>query len=199
MSSFGQPDHEWYLFVFVALIFIFLPNVWKIVANADLKKKFLLLFWAAQAFVLLTYSMSGLLKLFTGISQLLQGEPSIFSPHATALQVAGFAYFSGRESLLGPLIIEYPFLGWLPFLIVIYLECFAFYVAFNPHLHRLWALGLIVFLHVGSILTMGLIFKPPIFILMLLFFSSPFTTMNIGIKGTLRELPLIGKLFVVGR
>lgn len=174
-SSFGQPNHQWYLFLFVSLIFIFLPDIWGKVKEITIetKKKFLLVFWTAQAMVLLTYSMSGLGKFIGVFSQYINGEIHGLSVNAFAYQIANWLPKFQVSPPLGVYLIDHPFIGWPFYAGIHFIQFFAIFVAFRPSLQKFWVFSLILF-HIGTYLTMGISFTPPIMLLILLFFNSPF-------------------------
>lgn len=188
----GVPDHRWYLLLFVTFLFIFLPDFRRQLLFQNDKRKFLLVFWGAQAFVMLTYSMSGFMKLYGAIDQFLQSQTNIFSPDAAALHIAYWLSGTGQTSFIGPTVVEYPLLGWLPLLIMFYFELFALYAVFKPSLHRIWALGLILFLHIGSYITMNILFEPNIFMLLILFFNSPFSSSSDSPSKIILDMPFFG-------
>ena len=192
ISSFGGPNHQWDLWLWVALLFIFLPDIWRNKNQSpETQKKFLFVFWGAQAFVLLTYSMSGIGKIYGAAIQYFQGQAHAFAFDAAALHITSLLNMMQETTVFGPLIINYPILGWLPFIAVIYLELFSFLIAFRPSLHRSWALALILF-HIGTYLAMRAVFVAPVALLLLLFFNSPFQRPSITWQETLSNLPLFG-------
>ncbi len=196
LNSFGVTFHQWDLWVWTALFFTLLPDVWgKTEIEPSIKEKFLIIFWGIQAFVLLMYTMSGIWKFFAAVEQLLVGEESIFSFYAPALHIATqFLKQAGSEtSLFGPFIIDYPFFAWLPLIAVLYLQLFCFWVAFKPDLHRLWAFGLVAF-HVGVYLTLYVQLFQHLFIILLLLADSPFRGRVVTWRQTLSQLPILGLL-----
>ncbi|MCH7883370.1 hypothetical protein IIA95_03065 [Patescibacteria group bacterium] len=195
LSSFGSPHHQMDLWLWVAFLLIFLPNIWN-EKNKSLEeqKKFSLVFWSAQAFVLLTYSMSGIGKILGAITQYFNGEVHIFALNAAALHVTSQLNAMQSTTLLGPLITKYPLFGWFPLVAIIYLQFFAFLIAFRPSLHRIWALGL-VFFHVGTFLAMDAEFFHAIPLLLILFFNSPFGRLNPSWRQIALDLPIFGWIF----
>lgn len=194
LSSLGGPNHQYDLWVWAALLFVFLPDAWGVHNQTpETRKKFLLVFWGAQAFVLLTYSMSGIGKVYGALVQLLHGEAHGFSIDAAALHISSLLYAMQETTVLGPLIVQFPILGWLPFVGVIYLELCSFFIAFRPGLHRTWAFALILF-HIGTYLTMRAIFAAPTILLLILFFTSPFAKPNVSWRKQIYELPFLGPL-----
>lgn len=191
-SSFGYPNHQYDVWLWVSFIFVLFPNIWTKNTTEETKKKFLIVFWTAQAYVLLTYSMSGLGKISDSFSQALAGEAHSFSIDAAALHISNVLYMMQETTLLGPFIVNYPVLGWAPFVGIIYLEFFSLYVAFRPSLHRWWAVGLILF-HLATYLAMRAVFVAPVALLLVLLLSSPFP--GNPWKKTLQEIPLFGFIF----
>lgn len=194
-NSFGITYHQTDLWVWTALFFTILPDVWNIESPAAAAKEtFLTIFWGAQAFVLLIYTMSGIWKSYEALQQLLSGVPSVFSFEAPALHVATqFIKQAGDgTSLFGPYIIEHPIVAWLPLITVLYLQTCAFYVAFKPNLHGLWAFGLVAF-HTGVYLTLYVTLFEHIFLILLLLGDSPFRDTRASWR-TAYDLPIFGPL-----
>ncbi|MDZ4285358.1 MAG: hypothetical protein U1A23_00340 [Candidatus Sungbacteria bacterium] len=187
LSSFGGPQHQLDLWLWTAFLLIFLPDIRiKQAETSDDRKTFLLVFWTIQAFVLLTYSMSGFLKLYEALMQYLNGQAHAFSFDALALHASTLLLRMHETVPLAPLVINHPFLGWLPFIGVLCLELFSFFIAFKPSLHRQWALGLVLF-HIGTYLVMRAIFVSPSILLMILFFESPFQKQNYSWRDSWRD------------
>lgn len=190
LSSFGFPNHQWDHWLFVTFLLIFLPSLKGRGENQETRRSFSLVFFGAQAFVLLTYTMAGVHKITYGFIQWAGGEASIFSPDAAALHISTL-FLNMHETLpLGSLIVEYPFLGTIPFLLVLYLQLFALPVVLKPELHRLWGLGLILF-HIGTFLTMRAVFFAPGVLLLILFLSSPFAPRSVSLREALYALPIV--------
>lgn len=192
-SSFGQPNHQWYLWLYTAILFLFFSDVWGKTdrLSADTRKKFLTVFWGGQALVLLTYSLSGLGKLMGALQQLAAGQVNSFSPTALSLLIADWLPQMQARTVLGSVIIEHPWLGWPLYLGAWYFQLFALVAAFRPSIQKLWAVGLILF-HIGTYLTMEIYFLPPVLLLLLLFFDSPFRSPHTTGKDVLTDLPLFG-------
>ena len=135
--------------------------------------------------------MSGLGKIYEGVTQFLQGETSIFSLDAAALQISSLLYTMQETTVLGPFLVEHPLLGWLSLVGVIYLQFFAILIVFRPSLHRVWALGLILF-HFGTYLAMRAIFVAPIAMIAIFLLASPFYQGGGGWRKTFFDVPLFG-------
>ncbi len=194
-NSFGKINHNEHLTLLLALVLIFPAfRAWTGSGRAE-DVPVLRVFAACQKMILLTYSMSGLGKALVGLWQFSRGEPNTFSPDALARQVAGRLLEGNTTSWLGPWLIENPWVGWPMTWGVLYLQCFAFWAAFRPELHRLWGMGLILF-HLAVFLFMDLHFRIAPFWLVLFLMLSPFASPNIRWRNALESLPLFGPLLL---
>ncbi len=172
-SSFGQPNHEWYLMLYIAAFFIFLPDIWDRRETETERKRFLWIFFLALSYFMLTYTMAGMWKIANGIEQYRLGAAGLFSPDAAALHVAYWLNATARTSLLGAFVIEHQVIGWFAFLVFAYFQTTAIIAAFRPALHRIWGAALILF-HLGTLLSMNVIFALNTFLLFIFLFHSPF-------------------------
>lgn len=195
-ASFSKIDVDWYTWILVAFLLIFLPKGWNNPIRATLltRQKFLLIFWACQSVLLLTYSMSGLGKVFASISQFLLGEVHSFSIDATALHIADRLLATNATSVFGPLIINNPWIGWPFFVGSTLLMLFAFLAAFRLPLQRIWGIGLIMY-HIGAYLTMNIAFSFNVLLIALLLLHSPFKDENMKWQEILLDVPFLGKIF----
>ena len=175
-NSFGKIGHSLHLPLIVAGIFVLLPSGWNRPAPQTRRcsrQETLLVFWLAQAAVLLSYSMSGAAKVAAAAWQLGTGQPNAFAPGGLGAFVAQRLLQTHSTSFFGAWIIHHPFLTWPALPAAISLEFFAFLVAFRPALARPWAALLILF-HGGTYYTMTITFPQNCFLLVLFFFVSPF-------------------------
>ncbi len=193
MSSFGTPNHQLDHWLWVSFILIFLPALTR-EPPPDARRTFSLVFWGAQAFLLLTYSMAGISKLVYAVIQISQGQANAFSHDAGALYAATQLNLMHETVPLANVIISHPWLAWLPFLCVLELQTFALVVAFRPQLHRVWGLGLILF-HLGTFLTMRAVFTAPSGLLLLFLLASPFAPEKLQWREVAFSLPIFGRVF----
>jgi len=162
--------HQW---IVVAFIFALMPDRFAAPgASKESKDSALLLFWAAQAFFLLTYSMAGLSKFLTAAWQTAHGEPSIFTVKGCASMAADYIMEKGR---LGPLGMPLRDAGLLPaFMFAGALaELGVLFLAFRARLHRAAGAAVVAF-HVGTYLLMGIFFKSSVLLAGVLLLCSPF-------------------------
>lgn len=142
VNSFGKINHGQHIWILTSFLLIFLPN--KKSPEKRFYRDFLLIFWGCQAIVLLTYTMSGIFKVYQVFHQMSLGQIHAFHPQAMGLQVANRLLQTGSTSVLGSWIIDQIWLGWLLYTGAIFIQFFAFFVAFRPSLHRLWACAIIL-------------------------------------------------------
>ena len=192
--SFGSINHGDHLGVLLSFMLIFLPPGWSSSPPParETRATTLLAFSAAQAMIMLTYSMSGLWKLVAVVSQTIQGEVSALAPSALARHVAEKLLSSDTTSLLGPWLIENYWIGWPLMIGTLYLEIFALWAVARPSLHRLFGLGLI-FLHLATHLTLNVSFVQNTLWLALFFVFSPFNPDVPNWLQTARDLPILGR------
>ncbi len=192
-------NHQYDVWLWVSFLLLFLPGGWGFYKyrsdNNSFRKKFLLVFWSVQGYVLLTYTMSGIGKFIGSFEQLQRGGATLLSPDSASLTVASQLLQMQQDSVLGTFILTHPILAWIGFLVIFYVQITAFSVAFRPALHRLWALFLILF-HLATYLAMNAIFVAPTLLLTVFFFDSPFADREISLKNQLKAFPLFGTLFV---
>ena len=190
--------HSMHLLVLLAFLLVFLPARWDrpvLLTSRMTRERTLLVFWACQAVVLLSYTMSGLGKLAGSFYQVALGQPNVFSLNALALHTAARLSQTDSTSLLGDWVLAHPWAGWPPMVGTFYLQLFAFWVAFRPALQRWWAAGFIGF-HAGSFFLMTINFPQNCFLLALLFFRSPFLPFpEPGWRQIVESLPLFGPMF----
>lgn len=194
-SSFkGQANFFIYPWLYTSFLFMFLPKLKEV--TLAIKKQFLLIFWAAQAMVLLMYSMAGAFKIYTGLNQLSAGEVSGFHPSAFAYQIIVHNALWNRQSFFGELLVKNVWIAWPMYLGAIYFELFALYAAVKPELQRLFSFMMII-LHTGAILFMGIPFWEHIIINTILLLNSPFAKDDTKFSQVLITLPLFGPFFKV--
>ena len=187
-----QLDVDGYGLLLVSLTFIFLPaGIGQPEAlSAFGRSKLLLVFFAAQAETLLTYTMGGLGKFVGAAQQALVGLPHYFVPDASALLIADRLVLTRATSALGPWAIDHYWIVLPYFLFTVYLLTVSILVAFRPRLHYWWGVLLLIF-HIGNYLVINIAFATHIFLVAILFLSSPFTRSPLGWRALLKELPFV--------
>lgn len=192
--SFGKISHNHHLIVGAALILIFLPRVVPAEDSRERsQRRYLEVFWAVQAYILLTYSMAGIAKLHGAVLDMLLDRRSLLSVEALASHIAHDYVSRGKSSALGmgEFIIANPWLGGPLFWGAVALEFFSFAIAWKPGLHRLWGMSLIG-LHVGIGVAMEVWFRPVILMIGIFLLASPFAPAYRTFSFGLRDVPWLG-------
>ena len=191
-KAFNNIGLTWNSWLGVGFFFIFLPDGKREQLQGSITKRqlYLTTFWAAQALVLGFYSLAGFWKVVMGVYQLLKGEVHAFAVDALAYEIARIWTYR-TPPLISLFILNHPLAGWPLYLGHIYLQLFAFVVAFRPSLHRFWGISLIGF-HLGSYFTMNIGFTLNILLLALFLVGSPFVDSKNSWRIVLYDLPLIG-------
>ncbi|MEM9400048.1 MAG: hypothetical protein AAF984_07540 [Verrucomicrobiota bacterium] len=192
-NSFGKISHSFHLWHIIAAFLIFLPAGWHCITNQTRKTKLLTLqtIWFATAFLLMTYSMSGLGKIACGIGQLVMGDISLFHPMSMSIHVATRLMETNTQSEFGSWIVEIGVFSWPLVLSATYLQFTSLICAFRPQLMKLWGLGLIIF-HLSVWFTFKIPFFPTCLIVALLLFASPLANGHYTWKQILLSLPGLG-------
>jgi hypothetical protein len=172
-NSFGKINHEMHLWVITALLLVFLPSPDHRETRLQ-RSTYLLVVWYTQAFVLMTYSMAGLAKLFGAALQWSHGVRFwLFSRDALAIHIAQHFESIGATTRLGLAIITHPWIGFGLMMMALGLELLALPVAFCPALHRFWGAALIC-MHVSIWAAIDVNFLPATPLLLTLLCGSPF-------------------------
>jgi len=172
-NSFGKIGHGLHVLLFIQFLMIWLPDGWSrdsAQSQRPTRMATLYLFWCAQGVPLLAYSMAGLIKTGCAIYQLIAGQASAFGPEALPRHIADRLLQTGESAPLAQWVIDWPWLFVPMMWVTLYLELFAFWALFRPTLRKIFVVGLIAF-HLGSFLTMGILFTHNMFLLILLFFD----------------------------
>lgn len=193
-NSFGKVDHGFHAWIYVSFVLIFLPDgsLSGLYRSISGRQRYLLVWAGAQAMLLMTYSLAGWWKIYYGIRQALHGQMGVFSPQGFSYMTADRLLQSNSDSVLGPLIIETPSLGWPLMLIGIYVEAMALVALFRPSLLRLWGVAL-ASLHLGTLLVLTIGFDHNVMLGAVLLIASPVP--RTSWRRMLRDLPLFGWLF----
>lgn len=192
LSSFGTFEHATVVWFYPLLFLTFLPDIWRTFEPTVAQKKtFLLAFFGAQAYTGIVYFLAGLGKVWDGVADLFAGNGNFLSPDAFALHISYWLDNTGSTSVLGPLVVENPFVGWPFFLFMLYMQICTLWAVFRPTLHRVWGALLISF-HIATFLTMNILFINSIFLLAALFLNSPFERPETTWRERMRDLPIFG-------
>jgi hypothetical protein len=188
-NSFDKINHAMHAWLFVSLIFVLLPaGRWRERTSIAERHYFLTVFWCAQLVVLLTYTFTGVWKVYFAFHDLIGGDLSAFN-------ISGFSYIVarrlgsvGQETVLGDFFVHHLLPGWALFLGTMYFETTSIMIAFRPRLHQLWGV-VIVFFHLGTQLVLGFTFTNNVVLVILLLICSPFAPDRITLRDAFLDLP----------
>ena len=194
-NSFGSVMHGWHGWIYVAIIFVFLPNG-NVRATQSLawRDHYLCAFMIAQAWVMLGYTLSGIFKLAAGVYQMANGQAGSFHPEALSRLTAYRVLEGVPEGSINvaPWVIENPSYVWPAYLIFLFVESTAVIAAFRPSLHRLWG-SMLILIHIGIYLTMSVMFSWQIMLVGILFLCSPIAPNRvISLREIIFQFPIAG-------
>ncbi|MGH6753785.1 MAG: hypothetical protein ACREDP_16630, partial [Bradyrhizobium sp.] len=191
VNSFGGTNHLYHAWLWIAIGLIFLPQGSAHQPSRLFKMSYLTTIAAYQALLLSFYSLAGIWKTLNGVAALVSGHVGNFSPGGLSATLADRMLQTGTSPLLADYVIDHVWLAWPMFLVLIYVQLFAVFVAFRPQLHVLWGYALIGF-HLGTWLLMEIVFPQHVLFLALFFLLSPFRPARWTLRGILVSLPLFG-------
>ncbi len=199
-NSFGSINHGWHAWVWTAALFVFLPDGGpaRVAACTTRQQRYFLVFWSAQAALLLFYSMSGAFKLAGAAAQIVRGEVHAFAPEALprhTIYKMLEVNFEPPGSFIGVFLAERPWLASPLFIGGLCIEAFSLVVSFRPAAHRLWGTSLILF-HVGIYFTLSIMFSWQVLLIGLLLVCSPWRQPD---RSALASLPVVGDALALRR
>ncbi|HSI09209.1 MAG: hypothetical protein ACAH89_11355 [Rariglobus sp.] len=194
-NSTGKIGHNLHVMVFISFLLIWLPDGWnRSGAPRWVRSSVYLIVSGAQAVLMLSYTMAGLIKVGAGVFQLAAGQSSVFHYDGLARQIADRLLQTGASRPLGEWLITNPVAAWPLMMLVLYVELFAIWAVFRPRLQVFFAVALIVF-HAGSYFTMTILFLNHCVLLGLLLAIVPLGSLRWSARGFVRDLPVIGAVF----
>ena len=177
--------------MWVSILFTFLPAFPKDPKDAVAHRTYVGTFVGAQAIVGLIYTCAGLCKLI-GTYYDWDGGITWFHPDGLSLHIAG-NWHRSKLTILGPQIIQYPWLATVMNTGAVYLELFAVTAMLRPHMQRIWGAALIM-MHFGILHAMKISFAHGVMVLLIMIVFSPVAATTFQLRPVLRELPLFGIL-----
>ena len=192
-NSYAVLHHAHHFYVYVSFALLFLPAAAGRRSGMSRQEgmRCVQVFWLAQAFLLLAYSLAGFWKLAGYSSRLALLSADGF------IQVLLNHWVTNQPPLflpLYPFFVEHGAFSQFLFLCVVYLQASALVIWFRPHLHRPLGMALIVF-HVGSEGLVGGQFDWSKILLGLFLVFSPFSPERFSWFSAAQSLPLLGVPF----
>lgn len=187
INSHGSISHGGHFLVYVSFALLFLPAA---AGRLDRMPRSavmgcIMAFWFAQFIPLFCYSLSGLWKvLFSG--------PELLTSDGFVRILLNRAMSDTKSMpLLVPYLVRYEYLSQFLLLGVVYLEVFAVFAWFRPHLHRPFGVMLILF-HLGVGWLLNISFMNHLVILGIFMVFSPFSPRRSSWFAVAQSLPLLG-------
>lgn len=180
-------NHGFHFSIFIGFALLFLPSTVGRPRRMPRKDAMncIMVFWFVQSVILLSYSLAGFWKVWVSNWELLAPDGMI------RVLLSRLMENEAPAPPLLPLLALHDRLLQLTLLGAVYLQFFAVFALFRPHLHRPWGIGLILF-HFGSDWLIGVTFAYNIAFLGLFFIFSPFAPASFSLTGLARSLPLLG-------
>ncbi len=187
-------QHRTYTMLSLAFFFALLPRVRAAGAGRDESLgRYLTVVWGGMAFVLMTYSMAGLLKIEGIVEALARGDELVLDFGEVPIHLLKRAFKFENPPILSEFVLNHPGLASLGLFTVVYLEFCSLSVAYRPHLQRYW-FAIMAWFHFSTEWTMRVFFVPATAVLVLYVIFSPFSRPWRTWRAALRELPLFGPL-----
>ena len=203
-NSYGAINHEHYIVVYASFALLFLPSRigWggpRIGKGVDRGGRIsradtlalLRVFWLTQALALLPYTLSGYWKIRHSGLELFSGDAM------ARLLLDRIANQAADIPPLLPLVVANGYIAQGLLLGAVYMQIFALFALFRPHLHRPVGIGLILF-HFGTGWLLNIPFEAHVVVNGLFLLFSPLAPKRFSALELARSLPLAGEAVRVG-
>ena len=192
-NSYGPINHEHYIVVFVSFALLFLPPRigWGGRPSRADALAILRVFWLTQALALLPYTLSGHWKIRHSGLELFSGDAM------TRLLVDRIANQAAEIPPMLPLVVANDYIAQALLLGAVYMQIFALFALFRPHLHRPVGIGLILF-HFGTGWLLNIPFEAHVVVNGLFLLFSPLAPRGFSGREFVRALPVVGEAARVG-
>ena len=185
-NSYGSINHGVHILLLVGFALLFLPG-----RRSDQRhernnvRACLAALWMAQSVILLSYTLSGVWKIWYGRLELLTSDA------LTRILLDRLLAEADEIPVLLPFVAQRDWLAQSMWWMTLYIEIFALLVVFRPHLHRPIGAVLMLF-HITSDLLMNISFSLNIVMVGLFLLLSPLAPDRFSLSGTVRSLPIVG-------
>ena len=188
-NSYGSINHGVHVLLLVGFALLFLPGRrHRQLHERNSVRRCLTSLWLAQSVILLSYTLSGIWKIW-------YGRLELFSSDAlTRILLDRLLAEADEIPLLLPFVAQHNWLAQSMWWATLYIEIFALLVVFRPHLHRPIGAVLMLF-HITSDLLMNISFSLNIVMVGLFLLLSPLAPDRFSLSGTVRSLPIVGLPF----
>ncbi|WP_419943908.1 DCC1-like thiol-disulfide oxidoreductase family protein [Candidatus Poriferisodalis sp.] len=186
LNSYGSINHGVHVLLLVGFALLFLPG-----RRSDRRhernnvRPCLVALWMAQSVILLSYTLSGIWKIWYGRLELFASDA------LTRILLDRLLAEADEIPMLLPFVAQRDWLAQSMWWMTLYIEIFAMLVVFRPHLHRPIGAVLMLF-HITSDLLMNISFSLNIVMVGLFLLLSPLAPSRFSLSGTVRSLPIVG-------
>lgn len=191
-NSHGAINHVHYIVVFTSFALLFLPPrvspriSWDCRPSRADALAIIRVFWLTQALALLPYTLSGYWKIRHSGLELFSGDAM------ARLLLDRIANQAADIPPLLPLVVSNGYIAQALLLGAVYMQIFALFALFRPHLHRPIGIGLILF-HFGTGWLLAIPFDAHIIVNGLFLVFSPLAPKRFWALEFARSLPLLGE------
>ena len=187
-NSYGAINHEHYIVVYASFALLFLPPRigWDGRPSRANVLAILRVFWLTQALALLPYTLSGHWKIRHSGLELFSGDAM------ARLLLDRIANQAADIPPLLPLALSNGYIAQALLLGAVYMQIFALFALFRPHLHRPIGIGLILF-HFGTGWLLAIPFEAHVIVNGLFLLFSPLAPKRFSALEFARSLPLLGE------
>ena len=190
VNSYGSANHGRYLFVYASFTLLFMPSA--IGGSKPMSRRAAMTcnaaFWATQAALLLSYSLSGFWKFRSSGLELFSADGFVRVLLSRALDdvraLPPLVPFAASNELLSQVF----------YLSYAYMQFFMFLALFRPHLQKLFGVANVLF-HLGILFLLGFSAKAYIVLWFVFLVFSPFAPRGVSPSATARSLPVVGVPF----
>lgn len=192
-NSYGAINHEHYIVVYTSFALLFLPSRigWSGMPSRSDALAFIRTLWLVQTLALLPYALSGHWKIRHSGLELFSGDAM------TRLLIDRIANQAADIPPLLPLVVSNGYVAQALLIGAVYVQIFALFALFRPHLHRPVGLALILF-HFGTGWLLAIPFEAHVIVNGLFLLFSPLAPKRFSAPEFARSLPLIGEPLRVG-
>lgn len=185
-NSYGSINHGVHVLLLVGFALLFLPGR----RHRELHERHavrpcLTVLWMAQSVILLSYTLSGIWKIWYGRLELFTSDA------LTRILLDRLLANANEVPLLLPFVAQHNWLAQSMWWVTLYIEVFALLIVFRPHLQRLFGAIFIMF-HITSDLLMNISFGFNTMMAGMFLLLSPLAPVQFSLSGTVQSLPIVG-------
>lgn len=198
-NSDGHFGHNYHAFMWVSLIFMFLPaSTATSRINRSLKHRYIQIFWSAQFVICVFYLMTGLWKVRSLVACALSTHLQCELSEKVLTNIAAQELIRYRQPApVSWVLFSYPWIGFFSYVATIWIHLYSLHFCFRPKLHGLFGFLRVIF-HLGTLALFGVNFSPFTLTVICIFLFSPFSLEHTKLSEMLKQTPPLDLLIKVG-